>query len=58
MQEQQLKFKKESQNKVTWAVRARAKLLEEQSGVEPSLTDTEIQDYLAFVVQEFRNEKK
>jgi hypothetical protein len=39
------------------AVRASAKLLEE-SGVGPSLTDTEIQDYLEFVVQELRDTKK
>ena len=51
-------IQKETQNKVIGAVRASAKLLEEESGVKPSLTDTEIQDYLYFVVQELRNAKK
>ena len=51
-------IQKETQNKVMGAVRASAKLLEEKSGVKPSLTDTEIQDYLYFVVQELRNAKK
>ena len=51
-------IQKEAQNKVIGAVRVSAKLLEEESGVKPSLTDTEIQDYLYFVVQELRNAKK
>ena len=35
-------------------VRANAELLESQSGVEPSLTDAEIQDYIEVVTKEIR----
>jgi hypothetical protein len=42
------------QNKVMVAVRANADLLEEQSGVEPTLTDTEIREQLEIVTQELK----
>jgi hypothetical protein len=42
------------ENKVLTAVRANAELLEEQSGVEPTLTDTEIREQLEAVRQELR----
>ena len=48
-------IQKEVLNKVVVAVKASARLLEEQSGVEPSLTDSEIQNHLEMVVQELRD---
>ena len=39
------------------AIKASAKLLEEQSGVKPSLTDIEMRNHLEMVVQELRNTK-
>jgi hypothetical protein len=50
-------IQKEVQDKVVLAVRASAKTLQEQSGVESSLTDAEIQNHLKMVVQELRNSK-
>ena len=47
----------ENQNKVMSAIKASAKSLEEQSGVKPSLTDTEIRNHLEMVVQELRDTK-
>ena len=52
-----LKFKKEIQNRVMLAIKASAKSLEEQSGVKPSLTDTEIRNHLEMVVQELKDTK-
>ena len=48
-------IQKEIQNRVMVAVKASAKSLEEQSGVKPSLTDTELRNHLEMVVQELRN---
>jgi hypothetical protein len=42
------------QNKVMAAVRANAAPLEEQSGVEPTLTDTEIREQLEIVTRELK----
>jgi hypothetical protein len=42
------------QNKVMVAVRANAALLEEQSGVEPTLTYTEIREQLEIVTRELK----
>jgi hypothetical protein len=39
------------------AIKVSAKSLEEQSGVKPSLTDTEIRNHLEMVVQELRDTK-
>ena len=50
-------IQKEIQNRVMVAIRASATSLEEQSGVKPSLTDTEIRNHLEMVVQELRNAK-
>ena len=50
-------IQKEIQNRVMVAIRVSAKSLEEQSGVKPSLTDTEIRNHLEMVVQELRNAK-
>ena len=47
----------ENQNKVMSAIKASAKSLEEQSGVKPSLTDTEIRNHLEMVDQELRDTK-
>lgn len=47
----------EIQNKVMLAIKASAKSLEEQGGVKPSLTDTEIRNHLEMVVQELRDTK-
>ena len=47
----------ENQNKVMSAIKASAKSLEEQGGVKPSLTDTEIRNHLEMVVQELRDTK-
>jgi hypothetical protein len=44
----------EYENKVITAVRASARLLEEESGIEPSLTDAEIREQLEIVTQELR----
>lgn len=41
----------EYENKVITAVRASARLLEEESGIEPSLTDAEIREQLEIVTQ-------
>ena len=48
-------IQKEIQNRVMLAIKASAKSLEEQSGVKPSLTDTEIQNHLKMVVRELAN---
>ena len=50
-------IQKEIQNRVMLAIKASAKSLEEQSGVKPSLTDTEIRNHLEMVVQELRDTK-
>ena len=50
-------IQKEIQKRVMSAIKASAKSLEEQSGVKPSLTDTEIRNHLEMVVQELRNAK-
>ena len=50
-------IQKEIQNRVMSAIKSSAKLLEEQSGVKPSLTDIEMRDHLEMVVQELRNTK-
>ncbi len=50
-------IQKEIQNRVMLAIKASAKSLEEQSGVKPSLTDTEIRNHLKMVVQELRDTK-
>ena len=50
-------IQKEIQNRVMSAIKASAKSLEEQSGVKPSLTDTEIRNHLEMVVQELRDAK-
>ena len=51
------KIQKEIQNRVMLAIKASAKSLEEQSGVKPSLTGTEIRNHLEMVVQELRDAK-
>jgi hypothetical protein len=38
-------------------IKANAELLEQQSGVEPSLTDAEIQNHLEIVTKELRRQK-
>ena len=50
-------IQKEIQNRVMSAIKASAKSLEEQSGVKPSLTDTEIRNHLEMVVKELRDAK-
>lgn len=50
-------IQKEIQNRVMLAIKASAKSLEEQSGVKPSLTDTEIRNHLKMVVEELRDTK-
>jgi hypothetical protein len=49
---------REIKNKVMATVKAGAKYLEEESGIEPSLTDAEIQEQLELVTSEFRRENK
>jgi hypothetical protein len=50
-------IQKEIQNRVMLAIKVSAKSLEEQSGVKPSLTDTEIRNHLEMVVLELRDTK-
>ena len=50
-------IQKEIQNRVMLAIKASAKSLEEQSGVKPSLTDTEMRNHLEMVVQKLRDTK-
>jgi hypothetical protein len=50
-------IQKEIQKRVVLAIKASAKSLEEQSGVKPSLTDTEIRNHLEMVDQELRDTK-
>ena len=50
-------IQKEIQKRVMSAIKASAKSLEEQSGVKPSLTDTEIRNHLEMVDQELRDTK-
>lgn len=45
---------KEIKNKVMATVRANAKSLEEESGIEPSLTDAEIQEQLELITSELK----
>jgi predicted membrane protein len=47
-------IQRDIQNRVTAAVRTNAELLEEQSGVESSLTDSEIREQLETVTQELK----
>jgi len=44
----------EIERKVTQMTKANAALLTEQSGIAPSLTDGEIQDYLVHVTKEIQ----
>jgi hypothetical protein len=46
------------ENKVMATVQAGAKYLEEESGIEPSLTDAEIQEHLELVTSELRRENR
>ena len=48
---------REIKNKVMATVRANAKSLEEDSGIEPSLTDGEIQEQLELITSELRKGK-
>jgi hypothetical protein len=48
---------REIKNKVMETVKASAELLEEESGIEPSLTDTEIQEHLELVTSELKGRK-
>jgi hypothetical protein len=48
---------REIKNKVMETVKASAELLEEESGIEPSLTDTEIQEHLELVNSELKGRK-
>lgn len=48
----------EIERKVTRITKANADLLTEQSGIEPSLTDEEIRDYLAHVTNEIQERSK
>ena len=48
---------REIKNKVMKTVKASAELLEEESGIEPSLTDTEIQEHLELVNSELKGRK-
>ena len=48
---------REIKNKVMATVKAGAKHLEEESGIEPSLTDAEIQEQLELVTSELRGRK-
>jgi hypothetical protein len=48
---------REIKNKVMATVKASAELLEEESGIEPSLTDTEIQEHLELVTSELKGRK-
>jgi hypothetical protein len=48
---------REIKNKVLAIVKASAKLLEEESGIESSLTDAEIQDHLELVTFELKSRK-
>jgi hypothetical protein len=50
-------IQKEIQKRVMSAIKAGAKSLEEQRGVKPSLTDTEIRNHLEMVDQELRDTK-
>jgi hypothetical protein len=43
---------KDIESKVTVLTKANADLLTEQSGIEPSLTDQEIREYLAIITME------
>jgi len=45
---------KDIERKVTGLTKANADLLTEQSGIEPSLTDEEVRDYLALVTKEIK----
>jgi hypothetical protein len=48
---------REIKEKVMATVKASAKLLEEESGIEPSLTDAEIQEQLELVTEELKRRK-
>jgi hypothetical protein len=48
---------REIKTKVMATVKSNAALLEEESGVEPSLTDTEIQEHLELVTSELEGRK-
>jgi hypothetical protein len=48
---------REIKNKVMATVKASAELLEEESGIEPSLTDTEMQEHLELVTSELKGRK-
>jgi hypothetical protein len=50
-------IQKEIQNRVMLAIKASVQSLEEQSGIKPTLTDTEIRNHLKMVVQELRDTK-
>lgn len=46
------------ERRVTALTRSRADMLTEQSGIEPSLTDNEVRDYLVVVTKEIKNYEK
>jgi hypothetical protein len=50
-------IQREIQNKVMTTIKANAEILEQQSGVEPSLTDEEIRDHLEIVTRELKKQK-
>jgi hypothetical protein len=47
---------KDIESKVTRLTKANADLLTEQSGIEPSLTDDEVRNYLEFVTKEIKKQ--
>jgi hypothetical protein len=50
-------IQREIQNKVMTTIKANADMLEQQSGVESSLTDAEIKNHLEVVTNELRKQK-